>query len=193
MRTELETDLDLELGLAESVEGWMSREELAALAAAAARLAPGLCAVEIGNYRGRSTVALALGARRSRARLFSVDPHDEFVGPRGGRFGREDMAQLYANLARAGVGAEVALVCLPSAAAARAFEGAIGLLFIDGDHRYAAVRRDFEAWSPHLAPGAEVIFDDLDYPDVARLVGELVACGRLQPLGTIGKLGRFLA
>jgi predicted O-methyltransferase YrrM len=190
---QVESALELELGLAEAVEGWMSREELAELAHSAARVPSGQAVVEIGNYRGRSTVALALGARRAGAHVWSVDPHAEFVGPRGGRFGRADMAQLYANLARSGVGADVSLVCLPSLAAARAFEGSIGLLFIDGDHRYAAVRADFEAWSAHLAPGARVIFDDLDFADVARWTAELVAAGRLTSEGGTGKLGLFRA
>jgi hypothetical protein len=46
-------------------------------------------------------------------------------------------------------------------------------LFIDGDHRYEAVRADFAAWQPHLAPGAIVAFDDSDFADVARAIAEL--------------------
>src|SRR5256884_4232168 len=36
----------------------------------------------------------------------------------------------------------------------------IDLLFIDGDHEYEAVRRDFEDWSPHLREGGIIIFHD---------------------------------
>ena len=186
---------DANLDLAESVEGWMSRDEIALLHDLAARVPREQCVVEIGNYRGRSTVALALGARDGRgADVVSIDPHVEFTGPRGGRFGREDMAHLYANLARTGVGDRVRVVTLASAAVARAWDGPrVGFLFVDGDHRYDAVRADFEAWRPHLAPGAVVAFDDCDYEDVARCVGERVAAGELAPHGGAGKVRAFVA
>lgn len=58
----------------------------------------------------------------------------------------------------------------------------IDFLFIDGDHEYDAVRRDWEAWSPHVTPRGRVGFHDglLDAdwmtPDFgsARFVAELL-------------------
>ncbi len=189
----LAPDLDAEIALVEGIEGWLEREEIRLLMAAAARVPAAEAIVEIGNYRGRSTVALALGARRGQgARVYSIDPHAEFVGPRGGRFGREDQAHLYANLTRAGVGAGVNVVSLGSLEVAAGWAGpAVGLLFVDGDHRYAAVRADFEAWRRHLAPGAMVIFDDCDFADVARLVRERSLAGELVERGAAGKVRWF--
>lgn len=37
----------------------------------------------------------------------------------------------------------------------------LDLLFIDGDHTYAGVKRDFELWSPLVRPGGHVIFHDI--------------------------------
>lgn len=178
------------LDTVESVEGWLARPEARLLAELAETIAPPHCAVEIGNYRGRSTVALGLGARHGKgARIYSIDPHHEFTGARGGRFGGEDQAQLYANLARTGVGAQVNVIALDSIAAARAWSTAnVALFFVDGDHRYEAVRADFEAWRPHLAPSAQVLFDDIDFADVERVVGELVEAGVLARRGRTGKI-----
>jgi predicted O-methyltransferase YrrM len=193
MATQAPQRTDPDLDLVESVEGWLAREEAGLLAELASRVARNQSVVEIGNYRGRSTVALALGATRGHgAQVYTIDPHVEFVGPRGGCFGRADQAHLYANLTRAGVGAQVSVVGLDSRSVAASWSaGPIGLLFVDGDHRYEAVRADYDAWEPHLAPGAAVAFDDCDFTDVARLLDELERAGRLQPRGVAGKVRWF--
>ncbi|MFZ4594999.1 MAG: class I SAM-dependent methyltransferase [Verrucomicrobiaceae bacterium] len=55
----------------------------------------------------------------------------------------------------------------------------LDLLFIDGDHTYAGVKRDFELWSPLVRPGGHVLFHDIlphkDLPDceVDKLWSEL--------------------
>src|SRR5688572_23455379 len=156
------------LDVVDGVEGWLAREEAALLMDLAAAVPARQAVVELGNYRGRSTVALALGARDGcGAQVYSVDPHLEFAGPRGGRFGRADQAHPYANLARTGVGAGVSVIGLDSRGVAAAWSSPqVGLLFVDGDHRYESVRADFEAWRPHLAPDARIAFDDCDYADV---------------------------
>jgi len=178
--------LDTVLG----VEGWLAREEAALLMDLAAAVPARQAVVELGNYRGRSTVALALGVREGAgAQVWSVDPHLEFTGPRGGRFGRADQAHLYANLARTGVGAWVSVVGLDSRRVAATWDGPrVGLLFVDGDHRYEAVRADFEAWRPHLAPGARIAFDDCDFADVARFLAERCAAGELALRARAGKV-----
>jgi predicted O-methyltransferase YrrM len=61
----------------------------------------------------------------------------------------------------------------------------IDYLFIDGDHAYDAVRRDFEQWSVHVPAGGTLAFHDalMDAPWInesfgsARFVSELIADG----------------
>lgn len=182
-----------DLALVDATEGWLSLGEARALRSLARAVPAGRAIVEVGSYRGRSTVALGLGARRGGgATVYAVDPHAPFVGARGGRFGPEDRAAFYANVVRANVGDRIALVGLTSATVARAWTRAdVGLLFLDGDHRYESVRADFEAWAPHLSEGAIVAFDDCDYADVARLIGELESVGRIFPVGSEGKVRWF--
>jgi predicted O-methyltransferase YrrM len=185
--------VESELVIVETVEGWLAREEIRLLMERASRVPRDQAIVEIGNYRGRSTVALAMGARRGAgARVYSIDPHSEFVGPRGGRFGPEDQAHLYANLARTGVGAQVNVLSIDSLTIASSWRGPrVGLMFIDGDHRYESVRADLDAWKSHLATGADVVFDDCDFADVARLVAERQRSGMLAARGSAGKTGWF--
>ena len=42
--------------------------------------------------------------------------------------------------------------------------GSIAILHIDGNHDETAVAEDFALWSPHLAPGGWIIFDDYHWP-----------------------------
>ena len=41
----------------------------------------------------------------------------------------------------------------------------IDFLFIDGDHSFLGVYKDFFSWSPFLTPSAEVVFHDYDPPE----------------------------
>ena len=51
--------------------------------------------VEIGAYRGASTVALAMGVRDAgRGHVHSIDPHMHFRGVLGGAFSPQDHAVL---------------------------------------------------------------------------------------------------
>src|SRR5690606_12219012 len=62
--------------------------------------------------------------------------------------------------------------------------GPVGLLFVDGDHNYGAVRADVSAWATHLAPDAVIAFDDYaaTHPEVVRAVDDMVAEGILEPV-----------
>ncbi len=44
-----------------------------------------------------------------------------------------------------------------------AYEGAISLLHIDGNHGYDAVLADIQAWGPFVRPGGWVLFDDYEW------------------------------
>jgi SAM-dependent methyltransferase len=43
------------------------------------------------------------------------------------------------------------------------YEGAIGLLHIDGNHEYEHVLADAADWVPHVKPGGWLVFDDYDW------------------------------
>ena len=155
------------------VEGMIASDEAALLTRLAGAVEAG-CIVEVGSYRGLSTIALARGAQ---VPVYAFDPHEHFEGVMGGSFGPADRRAFFENLLRAGVVERVRLVNLSSEVVAPGWTKPIGLLWIDGDHRYDAVRRDFDCWAPHLH--GPVAFHDATGPSLGptRLVEELLSHG----------------
>jgi len=154
---------------------------------------PSKVIVEIGTYRGRSTAALAFGSLMgSKNRVYAIDPHVEFQGVFGKQYGLSDQAILYANLTRLKIGEIVAVICLPSVNAARAWsEENIGLLLIDGDHRYEAVCDDFENWYPFVANSGIIAFHDNYAEGVKAVIEEIIAAKKVYYRGQVDMLSLF--
>lgn len=174
-------------------QGSVSSEEIEFLRAHAAAVPAG-CIVEVGSWRGKSAIALASGASEipepRRPLVYCVDPHRPAVGVYGGRFGPHDRPEFYRAMLRSGCAEAVALVNLPSTAAARGFPEPVGLLFIDGDHTEAAVQADVDAWAPHLIPGAFMLLDDARDPEIGpfKVIERLTASGRWHRRTSVGKI-----
>ena len=152
--------------------------------------------VEIGSYKGKSAVALAYGMRQSpnrdRTKLYCIDPHATFTGQLGGKFGVEDRRDFFKVMLETGAYQDAALINLPSDQVALSWTRPIGLLFIDGDHRYHAVRGDFMRWMPHVLDGGIIAIDDSVNPNVGptQLVAELTEKG-FEPIDRCGKITFF--
>jgi predicted O-methyltransferase YrrM len=154
------------------IEGWLGEEEAWRLHRAAAEIpdqAPATV-VEIGSWKGRSTIALAtgVGARPGGGVVLAVDPH------RGGRAheltGEPDtFAAFEENLRGSGVADLVEPLRETSLAArGRVPDDSVDLLFLDGSHERDDVIADIDAWAPALRAGATVAFHDaISYPGVA--------------------------
>jgi predicted O-methyltransferase YrrM len=138
--------------------------------------------VEIGAFRGRSTwyLARALGDSGVAEQLVSIDPHLEGT-----------QADFVANVERAGVAHLVDARSAYSQEVADDVQGPLGMLWIDGDHSYEGVSRDFDDWFPKLACGGWVAFHDtVDlWYGPTRLVRELLATrADLASIGVIGSI-----
>jgi predicted O-methyltransferase YrrM len=149
------------------------------------------CIVEVGAYRGRTTVALGRGSLDGhRVPVFTIEPHQTFTGVLGGRFGPSDAGAFQRAMLETGCYHVVRLVSLSSEQAVQGWRSPVSLLWIDGDHRYEGVRRDFESWRPHLMRGATVVFDDASDPAIGphRLIAEILAGGGYEKVGELGKM-----
>ncbi|SHF57832.1 Methyltransferase domain-containing protein [Desulfacinum infernum DSM 9756] len=181
------------MDLFSDLEGGVTPQECGLLGRLASNVLEG-CIVEIGSFRGKSAVALALGVRRNprdpKPQIYCIEPHQEFRGYYGGRFGPEDRGAFYRVMVATGAFAEVALVNLSSEQAGPCWREPIGLLFVDGDHRYESVKRDFQCWEPHVLPGGVIAFDDSTDPDCgpSQVIDEILETGRFRYVETEGKI-----
>jgi cephalosporin hydroxylase len=153
--------------------------------------------LEIGAFRGGTTVAAAWGVRDSgeAKKIVTIEP--------GGSLRKHHLAtrnilrSLRRNLARQGVAERVTIVEGHSfepeviAAVDRAVDAdQVGLLILDAD---ADCKRDINRYGPKLMDGCFLIIDDYGGPaDNSKVsptktqVDELVNSGRLRPLGYYG-------
>jgi predicted O-methyltransferase YrrM len=147
-----------------------------------ARWGPGDGAiVEIGSFRGRSTLCLAHGVKGRRpTAIVAVDPHV---------YATEN--ELRENLRHFGMAETVRPVVAPSVAAAAEWTGAVRLLFVDGHHAKESVEADFDAWSPFLVPGAFLVLHDStnlsSFPGPAEVAAQRLRVGPL--FDAVGALG----
>lgn len=150
--------------MSDTVEGWLTAAQAAVLAEAGRRVgAPGLI-VEIGSFRGRSTIELARAAPAG-VDVVAIDPH--LGSDRGPQeiaarpaLGEEDHDAFHANLAAAGVEERVRHVRLRSQEALGAVPGEIDLLYVDGAHRLAPARADLRDWGARVRPGGTLLVHD---------------------------------
>lgn len=149
------------LALTASVEGWLTVEE-GELLYRLARACTGKGAiVEIGSFKGKSTIWLAKGSLAgAEAKVVAIDPHTGSAEHRQSEQPVWTYDEFLANLRRAGVEEAVMPVVATSAEAAERFDQPVELLFIDGDHRYEMVRQDFDLWFPRLLEGGYLLMHD---------------------------------
>jgi len=142
---------------AADVDGWLNDAQGAALFDAAAGCSGRGAIVEIGSWKGRSTIWLGHGARLAGQPVFAVDPHEHSREEPSSR----TLDEFTENIRRAGVADVVRPLVMTSRAAAASFDGGVEVLFIDGDHSETGAEQDAAAWFPRLIEGATVLLHDV--------------------------------
>jgi predicted O-methyltransferase YrrM len=146
------------------VEGWLTDDQARLLRDAAAALTPPGRIVEIGSFRGRSTIVLATAAPAG-VEVIAIDPHaGTDRGPQEiettAATGDADHERFLANLEHAGVRERVRHVREFSHDAHEAIDGEIDLLYVDGAHRYRPARDDIVSWGARVKPGGRMLIHD---------------------------------
>jgi MMP 1-O-methyltransferase len=142
------------------VPGWLTDDEGEALYELARSCRGDGVIVEIGSWKGKSTICLALGSRAGNAvPIYAVDPHADY------RFG-----DFKTNVERAGISELVRPIASLSQPAADDFDEPVELLFVDGSHEFDLVLEDFEKWVPKVVDGGWVAFHDTTWTEGPRKV-----------------------
>jgi predicted O-methyltransferase YrrM len=109
--------------------------------------------VELGVMHG-ATTALFRQAMAPDGTVFGVDPHPP--GRLGVSFERLTARRELDRYPRG----QATLIRKTSAEAASAWTQPIDLLFVDADHSWAAIERDWRDWVPHVVPGGIIALHD---------------------------------
>jgi predicted O-methyltransferase YrrM len=169
----------------DKISTFTTPDELAALLDLAMHCPPGAAALEIGSYLGASACYIAAGLAHVGGMLTCIDTWQNETMPEGER---DTFAEFQRNVAA--VRHRLILIRKPTEELTTAeLGGPFHLVFIDGDHSYAAARRDFDLVAPAVAPKGIVAFHDVRaYPDVTRVVGEVMATGEWEPVSIVSNL-----
>ena len=174
--------------------GFLTEREARFLALVAACAPARGVILEIGSFKGKSTVGLASAAMRyGLGPVVTVDPHsgpsitDPDVGPRGSSW--DDFR---ASLRTAGVEGVVEAHRAYSRDVARGWDRPIRFLWIDGDHTYRGAKEDIDLFGPHLAAGAIVALHDVlhAFAGPVRVFAEdILGSDLFGPAGLCGSIG----
>ncbi|MBI2716521.1 MAG: class I SAM-dependent methyltransferase [Rhizobiales bacterium] len=180
---------ELAWSYAERAKGWLSREEaelLYRLSAAASRHGR---VVELGSYCGRSSIVLAAALKdASSGSLVCVDTFRGSAEHQPGcrYFDAETLVDgvvntyptFSRNLEQAGLLERVEVMRLSTLAAAVGFSDSIGLLFVDADHDYEAIRADLQAWVPGIIQDGWIVVHDIgQWSGPTRAAADLLDAG----------------
>jgi predicted O-methyltransferase YrrM len=180
---------DEALAAIDGVAGWLSPGQARQLYDAAAVVRPGGQIVEIGSFRGRSTVVIA-SAIADGVELIAIDPHagndrgpQEIAGYES--VAATDHEVFLANLDHAGVADRVRHVRAFSDKAHDQVAGSLAMLYVDGAHRYAPARADIRDWGARVDDdGTLLIHDSFSSIGVTlAIVRELVLGKRWRYIG----------
>ena len=148
---------------AATVEGFLSENEMRFLALIAACPTATGDVLEIGSFKGKSTVILAKAAQLAGdTKIYAVDPLTAPSETDPDLHGDESSAKDFrSNIERCNVADKIEFHQTFSYKLAETWTRPLRFLWIDGDHTYKGTKLDFDGFAPHLADGAIVAIHDV--------------------------------
>lgn len=161
---DLDGVLDAAWEAAKHVPGYLVEEEARFLGLVAACSPAAGAIVEIGSFKGKSTVMMAkVASHYGLGKVVAIDPHN-FNSPELQELRTAPDSTSYdefvRNIQNAGVQDSVELHRAYSQGLSPLWKRPIRFLWIDGDHSYEGAKTDFDGFFHHLLPGGIVAFHD---------------------------------
>jgi predicted O-methyltransferase YrrM len=166
-------DSEMAAKLCEVAQGWIRPKERPKLYELAHSTPAGGVVVEIGSWRGRSTIILACASKNAnKPGVFAVDPFGKpekmVVKPEYNLWQQQNVYDTYEdflkNIQVAGMSDVVTPIRGMSEDAVEVYREKynhpIRFLFIDGCHQREYVQKDWDLWSPFVMRGGAVAFHD---------------------------------
>jgi hypothetical protein len=191
---DFDTAADEAWSLINAAPGFLTEREGRFLILAAAGAPADGAMLEIGSFKGKSTVGLAAIARHyDLGTVVAVDPHtapSETDPSLKGQTTTWD--DFLATLRSAGLESFVEPHRAFSRDLARTWDRPLRLLWIDGDHTYEGVKLDVDLFSPFLREGAIIAFHDTlhEFDGPLRVfTDQVLMSDKFGPAGFSGSIG----
>lgn len=171
------------------VNGWLSIDEAWTLFYFSQQVPSKQKIVEIGAWKGKSTISLARGSLSgSKPKVHSIDIHEGLEGISG-----PTLNTFKDNLKSRDLLNNVEIHKDYSTVVGRSWEeGPIGLLFIDASHEYKDVLNDYLSWKEHLGEESFVLFHDANMKGPNKLIREkILNDSDMEPIGYMDSLFVF--
>lgn len=155
----------------EEIDGWLLLAEATELFSICEQISsqrPIVC--EIGAWRGKSAYVLGTALKNKNGVLYSVDPFNGEGDSASQDSYRHTMSQMSETLLedfeqtikKYGLENNVnAIPFLSEEARPKFSEDHIDFLFIDGNHEYDAVKKDYKLWSSLIPSGGKIALHDV--------------------------------
>lgn len=144
--------------------------------------------VEIGSFKGRSTVSFGYGCVGTEKHIYAIDL---FEGD-GKDYGQGEFQKIFqANVDQCGLTQYVTSIKMHSMEVAKTWDKEIDILFIDGSHEYEDVKADFHAFYPHVKKNGIIAFHDIKgkWDGVIQFWAEVKKANYLTEVGQVNSLG----
>jgi len=153
------------------IEGWLMPNEAVALYTIANSIStqhPIVC--EIGSWQGKSAYVLASAIKGKKGKLYVIDPFDgsgdiasvSTYHKNMDKLGVTLLENFQSNMKKFGVMNVIDIMAMKSDEARTNFyEEQINMLFIDGNHEYEFVKKDYELWESLIMKGGVLVLHDV--------------------------------
>lgn len=174
--------IDKNILLAQNIDGFLTNREGQLLYSLAKQSVPYGNTVEIGSWKGKSTVWIAQALKDSGGDriVYAIDPHTGSLEHQKDNTKIWTFDEFQKNINNAGVSSAVRPIVKFSDQALPDIHEQVGFLFIDGGHEYEFVKQDYELFAPLVAEGGFIAFHDTPWPGVDQFITEVLPKADLQ-------------